>query len=165
MEQISDHVETWRSTFGYWVEREARHARVANAKIKYVTTTRTALPVSVEFFFIAKRETANPALELYHYDSREVSLVPNATTRVATLSAPIVLRRIHGKEVDQGPDLITGLRPFGWVVHVRTSGRIVATAASLPEMPTNLAAILNRTKPDQLKALHDAAERRLRRKD
>lgn len=162
VEQITDHIETWRSTFGYWIEREARNARVAVANLKQ-SGNRT-IDANVEFFLFGQRVDGAPALELYHYHKRPITLPPSRAVQVVTLSPSIVLRKMLAKLPEDRSE-VSGMRPYGWVVLVKQGDAVVASAGNTPDANTNLQKILVKTNRSTLEKLHSAAEERLARKN
>lgn len=162
VEQITDHLETWRSTFGYWVEREARNARVAVARVKN-GGDRPVL-VTVEFYLIGQRIDGQTALELYHYHRRTATLEPMRTTEVLTLSPTIVLKRLNAKDPEDRSD-VSGIRPFGWLVNVRQGDKVIASAGNTPEARANVERVLTKTAASTLERMQKASDNRIARKD
>jgi hypothetical protein len=162
VEQVTEHLETWRTTFGYWVEREARNARVGVAQV--MQKGQRPLQVTVEFFFFGQRIEGKPTLELYHYHKRHATIPPMLTVQVFTISPTIVLKKLQPKMADERRET-SGVRPFGWFVNVRHGDTLVASVGNTPEAGRNLQKVLAKTPRATLDELHKRAEERISRKD
>jgi len=162
VEQVTEHVETWRSVFGYWVVREARNARVGMATI--TNKEHRSLDVSVEFYFIGQDRGKGGALQLYHFHRRSAKVPARGVVQVPTISRTIVLRKVLAKDTEDRSS-VSGLVPFGWVVIVKKGSEVLDQSGNTPDAFQNLRRVLEKTDPTALAEMQKEAEERVARKD